>query len=108
MKGLRRYIKKHGRHFTEELAHEVTNSKWSSEELERTAQSKVYYNVTGSTIGDIVYLVNIVHKAYPEEYAMKNCCVNYALAIIGDVKYTGHAFSIWLQLTDDFDFTPYI
>ena len=108
MKGLKEYIRKHGRHFTEELAYGAVNRKWSPGDIERTAQSKVYYNVTGSTLGDMVYLVHIVHDAYPEEYYRKDYCVDYALAVIGDVEYTGSAFSNWILTIRDFDFTPYI
>jgi hypothetical protein len=36
----------------------VTSGKWSLSEVLEKAQSMVYYNVTGSTIGDIVFLTN--------------------------------------------------
>ena len=108
MKGLKEYIAKHGRHFTEELAHKVVIVDWSFEEMESIAQSKVYYNVTGSTIGDMMYLADIVHEAYPKEYSRKDHCVDYALAVIGDVDYTGHAFYLWTQVAEDFNLTPYI
>lgn len=108
MKGLKEYIKKHGKHFTEQLAYDATMKKWSSKEIETTAQSKVYYNVTSSTLGDMVYLVHIVYKAYPKEYCRKDYCVDYALAVIGDVDYKESAFSNWILTIRDFDFTPYI
>jgi hypothetical protein len=108
MKGLKEYIRKYGRHFTKELAYDAVRWKWPLKDIEDTAQSKVYYNVTGSTLGDIVYLVHIVHDAYPEEYYRKDYCVDYALAVIRDVRYTGSAFSNWILTIRDFDFTPYI
>ena len=108
MKGLEGYIKKHGKHFTEELAFKAVRKKWSSEEIQKTAQSKVYYNVTSSTSGDIIYLVHIVHEAYPKEYYRKDYCVNYALNVIGDIDYAGSPFSDWILTIEDFDFTPYI
>ena len=58
MKGLRQYIKKHGKHFTEELAYKTAGKRWSSTQIEKATQREVYYNVTASTLGDIVYLAN--------------------------------------------------
>lgn len=57
MKGLKRYIRKHGKHFTEELALAVAD-KWSVEQVMNSAQKKVYYNITSATDGDIAYLAN--------------------------------------------------
>lgn len=108
MKGLEEYVRKHGRHFTEELAYKAAGKRWSPEEIEKNAQSKVYYNVTSSTSGDMVYLVHIVHDAYPQEYCKKDYCVDYALAVIGDVDYTESPFSNWIMTINSFDFTPYI
>lgn len=56
MKGLRKYIAKHGRHFTPELAAKVLDCKWNASEVEIASDRVVYYNVSGATLGDIVFL----------------------------------------------------
>jgi hypothetical protein len=109
MKGLKEYIAKHGRHFTEELAYDTAGNWWSAETVEVTAQRKVYYNVTGSTIGDMVYLVN---EIYADGLLRRNTidnCVGSMLCIIGSYD-NGRdaAFSDWIDSITDFDFTPYI
>jgi hypothetical protein len=118
MKGLNEYIKKHGKHFTEELAYDAALSKrWNRKQIEDAIQRKVWYNVTGSTIGDIIYLVN---ECYDDEnfmgYGKKDKCLSYTLAFVGDYRnYEGKLFNDWLkegiQFTSfrkHFDFTPYI
>ena len=96
IKGLDKYIKKHGRHFTQELA-ECIYSKWSCSQIESVLNKRVYYNTTSSTLGDIIYLVN---KAYHDFFPVVNTkerCVDYALAVIGGADcYEGIAFSGWL------------
>lgn len=100
MKGLDRYIKKHGKHFTEKLASDVTLRKWDSSKIQKAAQKRVYYNVTGSTSGDMMYLMDMFHQT------------NKMLLWVGDYKKTSSPFCIWLaaKITreEDFDFTPYI
>ena len=59
MKGLEQYIEKYGNHFTEELASDITLKKWDSSKIQKSAQKKVYYNVTGSTSGDMMYLMDM-------------------------------------------------
>lgn len=110
MRGLRNYVKKHGKHFTEELAYMAAGSRWSAKEVEDAAQRKVYYNVTASTLGDMTYLVNVVHidKGWP-----KDKCINFCLAVIGDYGVgEGCALSIFIEGIKAsgirFDFTPYI
>ena len=118
MKGLKEYIRKHGRHFTEELAYDAALSrKWNKKQVEDAIQKKVWYNVTGSTIGDIIYLVN---ECYDDEntfgYGRKNRCINYTLAFVGDYRnHGGVLFMKWLTeimqcsvAKDNFDFTPYL
>ena len=109
MKGLRKYIKKHGKHFTEQLAMSVTKGKWSPSQVMEKAQSMVYYNVTGSTVGDIVFLTNYAKDTGKPFYKTKHNCVKFALCIVG--KYTLHdgvMFNKWVGDTRDFDLTPYI
>ena len=109
MKGLKEYIAKHGRHFTTGLAYDAAGNKWSAEIVEVTAQRRVYYNVTGSTIGDMVYLVN---EIYADGLLNKNTidtCVDSMLYIIGSYdEGRDAAFSDWIDSITDFDFTPYI
>lgn len=106
MKGLRQYIKKHGRHFTEELAYKAAGKKWSAEDIERTAQKEVYYNVTASTLGDMIYLV---HETHNRHGIKKSNCIKHTLCVIGNYNfYGGEVFREWLREVKDFDFTPYI
>lgn len=109
MKGLKQYIRKHGRHFTNELALAVTE-KWNVEQVMSSAQKKVYYNVTSATDGDIVYLVN-AFSAF--DGLSKGESLNISLNIVGD--YIGgkeYAFRYFIATTrfhnPGFDFTPYI
>ena len=109
MKGLEEYIRKHGRHFTEQLAYDTAGNKWSAKVVETTAQRKVYYNVTGSTIGDMVYLVNEIYADGILRKNTLNNCVNSMLCIIGSFdEGRDAAFSDWIDSIVDFDFTPYI
>lgn len=111
MKGLKEYIRKHGKHFTEKLAYKVVGKRWSGKQIERAAQKKVYYNVTGSTLGDMIYLTNEVSSKWdiPALYT----CTKFTLYIIGDYEYHGgKVFTSWLEELEEmgisFDFTPYI
>ena len=107
MNGLEEYINKHGKHFTEELAIRVTEEKWSSSKLERDAQKHVYYNVTGSTVGDMVYLMTIGDPR--QSYCKK---MKTMLSWVQDYNKTESPFVIWLTVLivkgQDFDFKPYI
>ena len=111
MKGLKKYLKKHGNHFTEQLAYDVAlNKRWNKKQIENSIRNMVWYNVTGSSIGDIIYLVN---ECYDDEnfmgYGRKSKCISYTLLYIGDFKnYGGKLFKQWLREYPDFDFTPYI
>ena len=109
MKGLRKYIKKHGKHFTEQLAMSVTSGKWSPSEIMEKAQSMVYYNVTGSTVGDIVFLTNYAKDTGKSFYKTRHNCVRFALCIVGEYAlHDGVMFNKWVGDTKDFDLTPYI
>lgn len=111
MKCLNSYIKKHGRHFTIELAKEVMCFKWSPEEVQKTSQKMVYYNVTESTLGDMVFLTNYIYYYY-DKARNKTWCVSEMLSIVGDVFLEGHAFSSWIDTmieeNKDFDFKRFI
>lgn len=113
MRGLEEYIRKHGKHFTDKLAIKVTNRRWDPCKVAKAAQDKVYYNVTQSTVGDMVYLLDMVHeRLYPLGQYTNNRGINGMLAWVGDYKKTESAFNIWLTTVivqkQDFDFTPYI
>ena len=119
MKGLEKYLAKYGYHFTEELAEKVIPQKWSSRDIMDSAQKRVYYNVTGATDGDMVYIVHWIYKK--EGWPMtdtKKGCISSMLFIIGSGEAdsigdpSSYFFCSWLHNTakdkKDFDFTPYI
>lgn len=109
MKGLRQYVKNHGWHFTEKLAVDVTNGRWCSSEIMKKAESMVYYNVTGSTVGDIVFLTNYARNTGRSFYKTKHNCVKFALCIVGEYALRdGAMFKKWAHDINDFDLTPYI
>lgn len=109
MKGLGKYIKKYGKHFTEQLAMSVTSGRWDSSEIMKKAEDMVYYNVTGSTVGDIVFLANYAKDTGRAFYKSKHNCVKFALKIVGEYAlHDGVMFNKWVGDTKDFDFTPYI
>ena len=111
MKGLEEYIEVHGNHFTEKLAAEVTNRKWDFSEVAKTTQEKVYYNVTGSTLGDMVYLADMICNRSHRKQSLKRG-INEVLTWVQDYRRGGSAFCIWLTVSivkgEDFDFTSYI
>ena len=103
MKGLRKYIAKHGRHFTVELAEKALDCKWYSSEVKMASEKMVYYNVSEATLGDMVFLVNLF--AYSLH---KRECIKYALNIVERVDANGYAFNAWLSSHEDIDLTDYI
>ena len=103
MKGLRRYIARHGHHFTVKLAMRVIDCKWNSSEVQSTTDKIVYYNVSEATLGDMVFLTNLFSDSFS-----KRTCIKYALEIIGDVSNNGYAFDAWLSFHEDIDLTEYI
>ena len=112
IKGLNAYIKKHGRHFTKDLAEDICH-KWDYTQIKTVLDKKVYYNTTSSTSGDITYLVNRAYHDFFPVVNTKERCIDYALAIIGGVDcYEGIAFSGWIAdliIRDkDFDLSNYI
>ena len=111
MKGLEQYIEKYGNHFTEELASDITLKKWDSSKIQKSAQKKVYYNVTGSTSGDMMYLMDMFCYYLSDQYT-HGSCMNLMLSWVEDYKKTAKPFHIWLTKKilgeEEFDFTPYI
>lgn len=109
MKGLRQYIRKHGWHFTEELAMDVTNGRWDSSEVMGKVEGMVYYNVTDSTVGDMVFLVNYAKNIDKPIYRTKYHCLKFALCVVDNYAFKeGTMFRKWTEEAKDFDFTPYI
>ena len=112
MRGLHEYIRKNGAHFTQDLALSVTPGNWDSETVMDKAQSKVYYNVTRSTIGDMVYLVNVLYESPSNKKVSLDSCIKDMLDWVGDYHRTGYPFLIWLGYLFsneiDFDFSCYI
>lgn len=103
MKGLEEYIKRHGRHFTEKLAYDITGGGWTYKEIDDSLQKKVYYNVSGCTPGDIVYCVNSLN------FVNKKEIVSFLLrCVLYDVGMSDMLFNMWAISHDDFDFTNYI
>jgi hypothetical protein len=94
IKGLYRYIRKHGRHLTEELAYNAVSCLWDSAQVQESAQKKVYYNVTSATSGDMMYIVNYLR----DSITPKSTCINKMLSIIEDYKEGKNAaFNIFLK-----------
>lgn len=105
MKGLRQYIRKYGRHLTEELALSVVDCRWNPLEVEEYSRDLVYYNVTKSSLGDMVYLANryrMVRKAN------RQSCIRFALDVVGDIGLEGYAFDEMLCCNKDIDLRKYI
>ena len=103
MKGLEKYIAKHGRHFTPELAAKVIKCKWNVLQVESASERVVYYNVSEATLGDIVFLTNLFSYNFS-----KRRCIKYALEIVGDVNTNDYAFNTWLLSKEDIDLNGYI
>ena len=109
MKGLEAYLNKHGKHFTEKLAMSITEGRWNGNKVKKAAQRKVYYNVTGSTLGDMVFLTNMVYFKNAKPLDNFNKCIDYMLMCVANFElYGGVTFEDWLEIEGDFDFTPYI
>ena len=79
MKGLRKYIAKHGKHLTEQLAVDALECRWNIPEVVKATESKVYYNVSEATLGDIVLMVNHFNSCFID--ANKYDCVKWALKL---------------------------
>ena len=104
MKGLKKYIDRYGYHFTESLSHDVSKHRWTSKDLIKRLENKVYYNVTESSLGDMLYIINACDDTKSGKEGIK-----YMLSIVEDFNYYGgKIFKEWLHQVEDFDFTPYI
>lgn len=109
MRGLKDYVKKHGKHFTEELAYIAAGrKKWSLKEIEEATQKKVYYNITDTSFADMTYIANSVHV---DTGWGKNKCIKFTLAIVQDYK-IGKDLAlrnfVHRDVAHTFDLTPFI
>lgn len=103
MRGLKEYIARHGHHFTVELAERVLDIKWRAQEVISASERRVYYNISGATVGDMVFLANLFSDSFS-----KGKCIRYALEIVGDVTKDGYAFDAWLMSNEAMDLRKYI
>jgi hypothetical protein len=112
MKGLQKYIKKYGNHFTTALAEEVCksfeysfrNPMWYGDKLERELQKRVYYNVTGTTLGDAVYLFNRSRS----QGCSRSMCIKKVLSYMETYHNRQNLFSVWIASEEDVNLKPYI
>lgn len=104
---MRKYLARHGRHFTVRLAEEVLDCRWNSLEVMDASERIAYYNVSEATLGDMVYLVNLYHNSQPLRIS-KARCVKQALKVVGDVNANGYAFDLWVAMGGDVDLGDYL
>lgn len=114
MKGVTKYLNKHGYHFTKELVGDAIPLKWSTQNIMDTAQKHVYYNVTGATEGDMVYITHWLYdrEGWPQAHD-KNSCIKWMLWFVGNYDISSsYFFVVWLNYLakdgKEFDFTPYV
>ena len=109
MIGLREYIGKYGKHFTVELAYKVVGNRWNAKKIYDYIQKKVYYNVSGTTLGDMVYLFNSIYVDLPDT---KSYCREKAIEYIQDMENLDACpiFDIWSRVNggEDIDLREYI
>ena len=109
MIGLREYIGKYGKHFTVELAYKVGGDRWNAKEIYDYIQKKVYYNVSGTTLGDMVYLFNRMYSPLPggKEHSRNN-----VISYVQDMENLDACpiFDIWSRANrgEDIDLREYI
>ena len=103
MIGLEKYIEKYGKHFTVALAYDMAGRVWKAEDVYKYMQKKVYYNINGTTLGDMVYLFNGLWKDLP---GAKEFCRNAVIQYVQDNYYLDNpnVFENWLKWKDEFYF----
>lgn len=104
------YIKKHGYHFTEELAHEASKwmenadgskHSWTTNQVNEAIQKHkiAYENTNKCTPGDLCYLANMAYadgfyEGIPDK---EKLCLEYATKIADDPDgYKGMPFMRWV------------
>ena len=108
MKGLRKYLAKHGKHLTVRLAKKATGNRWSAHEIELSSERIIYYNVTGSTLGDIVFLTNYYYDSQLPSRTPKLVCVKKTLKLVEDVNAKEFAFDLLSTLDENLDLGKYL
>lgn len=105
VKGLKEYVEKHGTHFTQELAYSAAQcNEWSLKDIEKALRNKVYYDVSGCTPGDLIFIVN----GYDNLSSKKEIAVLLIKCVFCYVGEASNIFKRWVSCNKDFDFTPYI
>lgn len=96
-------------HFTVELAYDATDKFYDVDEVEKELNKKVYYNVSGYTIGDAVYIFNGWTDVL--DRGNKKYRAEMVRMVLEDPMYLDipTVFELWVKAyARDFDFTPYI
>lgn len=105
--GFKRYIARHGYHFSERLAEYVSSTmkngdgtihRWIPSEVRSALISLGKTDFNMSTIGDLTYLANMAYADfYPDVLDSEIACIKYAYAVAHDKDgYDGIAFTRWL------------
>lgn len=100
------YVKKHGYHFTEPLAENVSammknasgmHHTWTAQQVKRTMESLGLIIPANVTLGDVTYLANMYYAdLYPEVLGDEASCLRAAYMIANDVDgYKGMVFCRW-------------
>lgn len=106
MKGYKDYVKKHGLHFTDELAEAVSKMfinadgsyrHWTAAQAKKAFTSLGYTIPSYVTTGDITYLANMAYSDfYPEVLKDEASCLKYACKVANDPDgYEGLPFCRW-------------
>lgn len=112
IRGKWKYIRKYGRHLTEQLVESLLPCVWNVPTVLESLQKKVYYNVTSSTTGDVLYMMNYA-RYLCNDHLSKNDATDKTISVIGDYeKGKNAAFESFLKYIEyhmkEFDFSPYI
>lgn len=103
MKGFEEYLERHGSHFTVRLAMDIIRLRYSLSEIKDCIRGEVFYNVTGTTEGDMLFIVNSSYSS-----SLRNAS-RRLMHIMGDFSYYDlTVFDKWAVRKRDFDLTPYI
>lgn len=103
----KRYIEKHGYHFTDELAEHASKAmknvssnphSWTVQQAKKTMESLGLAIPSTSTHGDITYTANMAYADfYPDPIKDEASCLRYAYKVATDPDgYEGMAFCRWM------------
>lgn len=105
MKGLKQYLKKHGKHFTVALAESSIPIKWNYSEVERAIKNEVWYNCWSATEGDMLYLINVAYQYSKKD---KRTCMLFMLGTIGDYDEKEKWFDAFVLDNGNLDLNSYM